>query len=164
MQYRFKSWAQQLPIDPQTAGEHLEALSRQHGGRLTPDQVLADARKKRSPLHPCFEWDDTAAAEAYRLVQARFLMRTVVVIFETNDKEPQEREIRAFVSLKEDEEEGQRTSVSYRPISDVMENPEDRKELLARALKELEDWQGRYEMLREFAGIFAAIKKHRRAA
>ena len=43
-------------------------------GGLTPDLVLETARDPTSPLHQCFEWDDTVAAHRYRVDQARYLI------------------------------------------------------------------------------------------
>lgn len=40
-------------------------------GEVTPAAVVAAARPKRSPMHGLFEWDNTIAAEAWRLRQAR---------------------------------------------------------------------------------------------
>lgn len=63
-----------------------DALSRlERDGRLTANDVVEAARDPRSPLHEHFEWDDDAAAEAWRIEQARRLIRTVrlVVITET---------------------------------------------------------------------------------
>lgn len=37
----------------------------------TPSSILEFARNENSELHKCFEWDDTVAAEKYRLQQAR---------------------------------------------------------------------------------------------
>jgi len=50
---------------------------------LTPAEVLEDARPKGSPLHPLFEWNDKKASEAYRLDQARELIRSVEYVFRT---------------------------------------------------------------------------------
>lgn len=62
----------------------INALARR--GRLTPEDVLAAARDKSSPLHDSFEWDDDAAAHAYRLDQARGLIRRVRVFVTVADK------------------------------------------------------------------------------
>lgn len=43
-------------------------------GRLQPNDVLEEAENVGSPLHPFFEWDDSVAAQAYRLEQARVLI------------------------------------------------------------------------------------------
>jgi hypothetical protein len=57
----------------------IRALADRSGGLITPDIVVAAARHPDSPLHSEFEWDDTAAAEKYRLDQARALIRSVKV-------------------------------------------------------------------------------------
>lgn len=49
----------------------------EHDGRLMPADVVEAARDTDSPLHSSFEWDDTEAAQKYRLNQARSLIRTV---------------------------------------------------------------------------------------
>lgn len=48
-------------------------------GRLTAEQVVEAARPDGSALHGCFEWDDSKAAESYRIEQARELIRRVKI-------------------------------------------------------------------------------------
>lgn len=55
-------------------------------GRLTPDAVVADAKSPESPLHDQFEWDDSAAANQYRLDQARSLIRTMRIEVTTESR------------------------------------------------------------------------------
>lgn len=57
--------------------EHIDLIRRTTGG-LKPEDVLDDARNPNSPLHDCFTWDDTVAAEAYRLTQAKAVIRVAV--------------------------------------------------------------------------------------
>lgn len=59
----------------------LRALAERGDGTITPEAVIDDARSPDSPLHGEFEWDDSAAAHAYRLDQARHLIRSVRVEF-----------------------------------------------------------------------------------
>jgi hypothetical protein len=49
-------------------------------GALTASAVVEEARDEESPLHESFEWDDSKAAEAHRLFQARDLIRRVEFI------------------------------------------------------------------------------------
>ena len=56
--------------------KRLSELNAKHG-HLTAEMVLNDARDPRSPLHDRFEWDDSTAAEAYRIIQARVLIKTI---------------------------------------------------------------------------------------
>lgn len=55
--------------------ERLDELAVAHGGRLTAQQVLEEARSADSPLHGEFTWDNAKAAEERRLDQARHLLR-----------------------------------------------------------------------------------------
>ena len=56
----------------------LSALNDTHG-RLTTDIVLEAATNVDSPLHKIFEWDDTVAAHAHRVWQARRLIKSVKI-------------------------------------------------------------------------------------
>lgn len=56
-------------------------------GQLTASGILKEAKKKTSPLHSLFEWDNTLAAKQYRLAQARSVIkRANVSITEPNKK------------------------------------------------------------------------------
>lgn len=59
--------------------EYLIALHKQHG-TLTPELVVADAKRKDSPLHELFEWDKAKAAQAHWHDVARALIRNVRVV------------------------------------------------------------------------------------
>ena len=71
------------PDEKAAIRDRLELLAAANSGVLTPDAVVADARKKDSPLHACFEWDVKKAAAEYWLIQARELIRTVRVTVNT---------------------------------------------------------------------------------
>ena len=65
-----------------------------------PAAVLEDAREPTSPLHGYFEWDDGAAAEAYRLNQAGQVVRRVMVtVIPSPDAQP--IRVRAYVARRE---------------------------------------------------------------
>ncbi len=57
----------------------LMAMADAKGGLLMPEAVVEAARPEDSPLHECFTWDDRIAGEAWRLQEARVLIRTVRV-------------------------------------------------------------------------------------
>lgn len=52
-------------------------------GRLTPEDVVAFAKRKDSPIHEFFEWDVKKAAYAFWLAQARELITSVMVVTST---------------------------------------------------------------------------------
>jgi hypothetical protein len=62
---------------------HLAALEVE--GRLTPEAVVADARREDSPIHGFFKWDLQTAAEQHWLDRARQLIRMVKVVIVRND-------------------------------------------------------------------------------
>lgn len=63
----------------QEVAEALRAIAVANGGKITPEMVVDAARDTSSPLHEHFTWDDEKAAGAFRLVEARALIRSVRV-------------------------------------------------------------------------------------
>ena len=139
--------------DEKIVGE-LIRLAEQHAGELQPAVVVEAARDEASPLHSHFEWNDTAAAAAWRLQQARQLIN-VVVRYE--DVAPGKSiPCRVFVSLMPDR---QNEGGGYRLITSVMANDGRRLQLLADALAELRRVQAKYAGLKELADVFAAVDR-----
>ena len=61
------------------AKQRIIDLAERNGGSIEPDQVIADARSERSPLHSYFDWDvERAAWEHWRGI-ARGLIRSVQI-------------------------------------------------------------------------------------
>lgn len=120
-------------------------------GTLSPQRVVEFARNKRTELHKRFDWDDTKAAEKWRLYQARAIIQVVVNVIDTR-KGPIES--RAYVSLDRD-----RGKNGYRTIVSVLDDPELRAELLEQAKNEAHLWSVRYKELTELARIHDAIKQ-----
>lgn len=144
MIYQWRDGAR-VSIDPQEAGARLEFLRDKHGG-LSASILVADARRKASPLHDHFNWDDAAAAHEHRLERARLLLRSLVVIGEPIAPEAH----RAYVALPGGGE-------AYESITVAMSDPDTRAQILVRARRELAAWRERYAELKELAEIHAAI-------
>lgn len=143
-------------LDPKKAavvGQRLERLRKRYEV-VTPKAVVEDARSASSPLHSFFEWNNGKAAEKYRLEQARHLIRSVVVTYETPPGHKKIKPIRAYVTIK-DEDNNQ----PYRPIHEVLSDAAMHEQLMARALAEANSWHKRYKDLAEFAEVFAALTK-----
>ncbi len=152
--YRWKPGST-AKVDAQVVGETLEALRVRQNGRLESEDVLDVARDPTSPLHPHFEWDDSIAAEAHRLDQARYLIRSIEVEVEKADAPPVP--IRAFVSVQRDADR------SYTSTAHALSQPDLRAQVLAQAWRELEAWRNRHAELVEFARVFATIDEARPA-
>ena len=67
-----------VPAKQRSVDQALSALNEAHG-RLTTDIVLEAATNADSPLHKMFEWDDSTAAHAHRIWQARKLIKSVKI-------------------------------------------------------------------------------------
>lgn len=132
----------------QIAAELAKLSSRR--GFLTPRQVVTAAKDPRSPLHACFTWDDSKAAHAHRLWQARELIAHVEFA-PTPDRAP----FRAYVHIRNEGENDGR----YVSTIDALADPETRKAVVQRARGDLDRVRERYEQLTELASVWRAIRK-----
>ena len=145
------SWKYQQRISAEIAGKRFKELEAEHG-EITPRIVLNDARDEKAVLHPCFEWDDSKAAEAYRLNQASLMIRALVV---TVEKTETPTPTRAYVNVSSmDEKQGRFISVQT-----ALSDEELRAAVLTRAVMELSQFRRKYEDLQELADVFAAVDK-----
>ena len=145
------SWKYNQAVSAEIAGKRFEELEAKHG-EITPRIVLDDARDENAPLHPCFEWDDNKAAEAYRLTQAGLMIRALVV---TVEKTELPTPTRAFVNVSTMEEKQGR----FVSVQTALSKDEMRAAVLTRAVMELTQFRRKYEDLKELADVFAALDK-----
>lgn len=78
-QYQWKMASIFKDIDVDLAVKEFEKIEQKYGA-LTPANIVESAKSRKSILHPAFEWDDTIAAEKFRLQQARIIINNVEVI------------------------------------------------------------------------------------
>lgn len=133
----------------------LKELAEQNHGFLTPAAVVEAARAKDSALHSRFEWDDGAAADKYRLVQARIILAVAVeyIPADNNARVP----TKVFVSLSTDRHRGD--GGGYRTFVDVMNNESQRNQLLQDSLIAMENFREKYKQLSELRSVFSSIAK-----
>lgn len=131
--------------------DELKNLAEQSGGLLKPQTVVEAAVPEDSPLHKMFEWDDSAAAERYRLVQARALITISVEYLPVGRKvKPQ----KVFVSLSSDRtHEGG----GYRTLVSVLSDKDKRQELIQDALKDMSHFEERYKSLKEVQAVIETM-------
>lgn len=113
--------------------------------QITPEEVLEKARNRKSELHKCFIWDDSIAAEKYRLGQARQIIQLLVVKPVKEEHTP----LRIYQITSERN--------TYQPTKLFMEQPDEYAILLERAKNELKAIETRYKMLAELEDVFMAI-------
>lgn len=145
-------------LPAQVAGDTLEALQQENGGRLTPRVVVDAARPIEAPLHPVFEWDDPKAAELYREDQARHVLSAIRIVQPHTDPRQAPQMIHAYVSLTEDV--GGEKQRAYIPVARMFADAELLKQAIEQAAAELRAFEDRY---REFDAIARAARAAREA-
>ena len=138
--------------DVKIVGQAIDKIRAMTGGIASTKHILIAASDPQSPLHRYFEWDNTLAAEQWRLEQARNLAQSIEVVF--TDR-PDILPTRAYVSIENAGERG------YMEISDVMQNTELREQLLNQAMNDAEHFHNKYNNLVELEPIFKAVRKVR---
>lgn len=125
--------------------EWAEQVRKANGGLLTPHALVEDARDPESPGHSHFEWRDDAAAEAWRVEQARKLIRTIRIEYKpTPRSEP--RSVRAYWHDRSE-------TVGYRRTEDIASDPIAKEVMLAEMAREWRAFKRRYEHMAEFVDL-----------
>lgn len=133
----------------------IDELAAQSDGTITPEALVEYARNNPlSALHRCFEWDDAAAGERWRLEQASGLIRRYKVKVEGASGD--EVKVRAFVSLPSD----RGSDHLYRSVVRVLSDEDQIAEMVSAAKMELQAFCTKYAALQKVAGmrpVFDAI-------
>lgn len=142
----FAAWKSgcRISADAQKVADEILAI----GNSATTAQILDKARDEQTELHKCFDWDDAAAAEKWRLQQARHIVCNLVIKEKSDTPRP---EVRVF--FKTDADNG------YKPTVLIMQDKDEYRKLLDRALAELNSFRAKYKTLVELDGVFDAIDK-----
>jgi hypothetical protein len=158
--YKFKS-ASKLRGDPQKIGEAI-ALLREESGTISQKRVVDEARNKKSVLHPYFDWDDKRASDAYREMQAAHLLRSIITVHRTSSTSDPIT-VRAFVSIPSAAaEEATDGTGTYISIADAVRVVDYRIQLVRNALRDLDAYHLRYQLLADLAGWTDGIARARR--
>ena len=115
-------------------------------GKFTPMEVLEKAKDETTELHKCFEWNDSIAAEKYRLEQAKNIIR--MLVYEKGTKE--QAVVRYYAKTE--------TKHVYQPTKQFLVQEDEYQGLLRRALAELEAFKKKYHTLTELESIFEAME------
>jgi hypothetical protein len=125
-----------------------EIESLQKNGIVYPADIIEFAKDPETALHNRFDWDDTEAAQKWRLVQARNIIRVYVKVHKSTHITT-----RAFVSLSTDRKNGG----GYTAMAQVLSREDKHKQMLADALAELVIVRQKYAQLKELVDVFRAI-------
>lgn len=140
-------------FDAQVVGEMCEELSNTIG--LTPKTLLDANRDEDTPLHDYFEWRDDVAAEKYRESQAQYIIRSIVIVPDEENKP----KVRAYGSVVIG------TKPTYEHIETIVKSTDLIQQMLENAKKELFAFQTKYNALRnyvELSEVFTVIDNLRK--
>jgi len=149
MVYKKYAWrAGHGNVPAEEAGKVMEQIQ-ERDGEITAESFLDESRAEDSPTHGCFEWDDTAAAEKYRLQQSGACIRDLLITVERTDDEP--NRVPAFVNVTS------AGKARFQDTQKALSVEESRKVVLENALSELDAFRKKYATLAELSKIFAVI-------
>lgn len=151
-------WAAGFPnagIDAADAHKAVEAIRAKHGGNCTDADVVEAAKVKRHTLHKLFEWDDSKAAHAHRLAQARAVLRSLRVVYVGSDSKADARAYEVIERKKPTPERPARTL--YSSHEEAVRDPASREHLLAEAVKQLMAWRRRFRHLNELDRVLEVV-------
>lgn len=121
--------------------EEIKSLS-----EITPNNMVEFAKNNPdSELYKCFEWDDTIAAQKYRLQQANKIL-TFLVYPKTREDLPPTRKYQVTT-----------TAHVFKETKKLLVNQNEYEALLKRALAELQAFKQRYQTLVELQDVISAI-------
>lgn len=135
-------------------------------GSVTSKSFLEYSRPEDSETHDMFEWDDTIAAEKYRLAQSgRIINQLQIEVVYSGDSSPREVEVEvnrteqfkivnAFVNVVPKTVRG---SAVFNNTISALRDKTKREQVLRNALSELETFKNKYESFEELSDVIAAI-------
>ena len=151
MVYEWISMKSFWKVDAQTVGEVMEQIEAEQGS-VTRENFLDASRPQDAPTHDLFEWDDSKAAELYRLRQSgEVIMHIAIKVVSPKTAEPET--IRGFVNVFDRDAQQSK----YVNFNTAMADEEMRKIVLKNAYKELVCFQNKYKQYSEFLPVFEAM-------
>ena len=157
MEIRWRAGSTFTKITPEDAYDELESIKQGAGGVITARAVVDRATDEANALHDGFEWDDFAAADKHRLSTARNLIRSIQVI--RYDTTATSEGISIYHNISRDpSEENPSARRVYMSLDDILDDPQARRSLLEKAIKEAIVFRKNYEMLNELVQITGAIE------
>lgn len=148
MVYQWKSNSR-IKVNADVAGQMCEQIEKEKG--LTAQTLLDANRAEGTPLHNEFEWNDSIAAEEYRLQQARHIINCLCIKTESK----KEQTVRAFFKISDAE--------SYENINVIISDEDKHQRLLQTALNELNAFKIKYRQLNELKPLFDVLDKVKEA-
>jgi len=136
--------------DAQKVADEIVAL----GNNPTAQEIVDMARNEDTESHKVFEWNDTIAAEKYRLEQVKTLQHDlhIVEIGLNKHEAPKKLDVpvRMFYHLNGE--------IGYRPTPLIIQDEDLHKKLLCTAKAELDAFLKKYSVLSELQPLIEVIE------
>lgn len=133
--------------DAQIVAEEILSI----GEEATPKQILDKGRDKNTELHKCFEWDDSIAAEKFRLEQAKDIVSKLVFIRSEEQANRNMPEVRVFHKTSNTSDSG------YKTLMTIVRDEDEYKKMLQQAYADLHALKVKYSYLQELDYILSLI-------
>ena len=152
------SWRQgySYRISADTVGGVLEAIE-QRDGEVTSKAFLDESRPEDSATHSLFEWNDSVAAEKYRLQQAGHIINQLEIEFVCDETTSEKKEIEIVPAFVNTLPKSPMASARFLNVRTAMDDEETRSIVLANAMRELKAFHRKYANISAFAKLFAVI-------
>lgn len=156
MVYQYQWRVNKYPVTADTAAKEISRIESRDGS-VTPKSLLEESRAEDSTLHKCFEWDDSKAAEKYRLRQSGEIIRNIVRVEVKEDPEEKSapKTVRAFVDVERD----YNTQGKFVAISTARQDETLYNNVLHHAYCEMRVFREKYKSLKEVSAVIEAIDK-----
>ena len=135
-------------VKAEVAGQVMQRLESE--GRLTPANLVEEARPEESSMHKAFEWDDVKAAENYRRQQATQMIRAIVV--RESDVVSGGSEAVQVKVFNQSEKGG-----VYESLRTILLDEEKSGSLMDKAKAELRTFRAKYSQLERLARLMSEI-------
>ena len=146
---RWSSTGTTFKADPQKCYEEILEICEDIDS-APAEKILEKARDEETELHKCFTWDDSVAAERWRMREAGLVSRQLVLKRVEDDAPKDQTEIRLFYST--DNKSG------YKPTQIIVKKQDEYQALLNMAKKELQAFKKKYATLKnDLLEVFEAI-------
>jgi hypothetical protein len=138
-------------LDPERVVAHLEELREEGGGIVSAAEIVEANRDPGSLLHGYFTWEDSVAAERWRNVEARQLLRAVRYFEGGKDVG------RAYEAVRIFADDGSRRR-GYMESREVQGDEVLRQQVLKTALRQMVALRRRFGNLAELAGVWESVR------
>jgi hypothetical protein len=144
--WKIPSFAKNIDID--LAIQEMERIESLYGS-LTPQNILDASRPQNALFHALFQWDDTIAAEHYRLQQARIILNNIEITV-IGDGKP--INISVYEVIKQPSTASVYKNISTMTIDDI-------HFIKTRTLKELNILKDKLSVYKEFSKVTSTLNQ-----